>query len=156
MSDINILYIYDASSHCRYVETLLSTITNETFDSYSCSNPIRFITNMGILSITNIEVNIEILYTENEPTHSESRFVYDDQGFYTADAFGYSFIFNQGSMTITNAKIINTIAYNFIHNQFELSISNISVLQSQGEYNPNSLHSKTIISQSGTKSTYCL
>ena len=47
--------------------------------------------------------------------------------------------------------IINTVCYNFILNTNKLSIINTKVSQSQmnEEYNPNDLHSKTIISQYG-------
>ena len=148
--NITILYIYDASLHCEYDTTINNSIINAKCDSYLCKNPITFINNIGIVNIDGIKVNTEIFYGEIQPTYNSShfnQFVYK----YIGDAF----ILNHGIMNISNGQIINTVCYNFIFNTNELSIVNTKVSQSaNGEYNPNDLHSNTIILQFGGSALY--
>ena len=150
ISYITVLYIYDASLYCTHAGAILSSITNSKFDSYLCPNPMMFVRNEGILKIDNIQINTDIFYGNIQPTHNNTRFAYE--GLSSSVAFGDPFILNEGAGTIniSNAKIINTVCYNLIRNHLELSISNMQVIQSlNGEdYNPNSLHSETIIYQS--------
>ena len=47
ISQLTILYTYNATLHCTYFETISNSIINANCDRYLCINPLMFINNMG-------------------------------------------------------------------------------------------------------------
>ena len=136
--------------HCEYDRIINSSVINAKCDSYECKNPIIFIHNIGTLNIDGIKFETEIFYGQIQPTYDSSQF----------NKFRYipndnEFILNHGIMTLSNGEIINTVCDTFIFTTNELSIVNTTVLPSANEvYNPNDLHSFTIIYQRGGSALY--
>ena len=151
MSQITVIYTYDALMHCYDYGYLSNIIINATSKLLVCKNPVMFINNKGQTIIDGIHVDIDIFHQEIiKQKYPDFKYHYFE---YQGD-IEYPFILNQGVMNISNALITNTIAEDFIYNQYRLSLSNVTILNGYNEdkYDPNDLHSNQILLQSGSES----
>ena len=145
MSKIAVVYVYNASDSCQYDGVKSNSIINANCTMFSCKNPMMFLNNNGIISIDNIMVDTDIDYG-NIKQQYDTKYHY----FYYEDDGQYGWITNKGMMNISNANISNTICRLFIWNTNQLSISDMKFTHGKTDiYNPNDLHSYSIITQQG-------
>ena len=62
MTDMRIIYDYDASINCEHDGIILNTIIQANGTQFLCGNPMILINNKGQLNIDNIKVDISIDY----------------------------------------------------------------------------------------------
>ena len=140
MEDIYILYSYNIMDNCNLYK-------NVSFLDYyyGCKNPKTFLVNYGKLTMNFTNVDIDMYPNNITPTNSSILFLYEYEISHFKDMF---FIINVGDMNISNMLINKTISRTFIANLGSLYAEFVSFSSSFSNcYQPNELHSTTILMQ---------
>eukprot|EP01084_Bolivina_argentea_P139386 245216_1 len=147
ISYMNVLYSFDVNKSCDYeANYYYNSVINSFCDRMYCQNPIVLISNQGKIQMdyVNIDMKISNLLT----LHSLNKFVrYQFEPDISAEI---AFIQNKGFATFNNIIIKQSISTNLIYNTGNLLINQLRF--DYMDYNPNGLHSWSIIDQSGIQS----
>eukprot|EP01083_Nonionella_stella_P074841 203121_1 len=141
MKNVDILYSYNTSKSCAEVESDSNSVLNTTYAVLECTNPIKAIHNFGYVLINDITVNID-LFPPKQNYGQLKQYAYEREDVISG------FIINSGIMYITSMIVKHLICHSLIINQYILSIESLSL--DYINYDPNSLHSYSIIYQDAT------
>eukprot|EP01084_Bolivina_argentea_P073055 132605_1 len=156
MSQLQFLYRYNISKSCMYTGTSSIAEFNASYAFFSCANPIIAIHNEYGAQININDMTVDMQITDDDYYESNINNYEYIRYRYANDEMRVGLIVNKGIMTINNMDVKRAISYKFILNENTLTIYNYSTdidSVSFENYDPNTLHAGTIISQLGTDSS---
>eukprot|EP01084_Bolivina_argentea_P039831 73601_1 len=143
---LTIYYSINTNTSCKYLTTTYNSVINASCLEWRCNNPIAFINNRGFITIDYSIIDIDIdIVSHNDIIYNQYQYEYANDG---------ALMLNYNKMKINNMLIHKLICYSLIYNEGNLAVFNLSYETNDisTRFDPNSLHSTSIIYQSGSES----